>query len=116
MSQQYSQIEKNILAELKEEVLKNHLNIFILTSIKNLGALGGYDILLHFREKFGENISVGTIYAQLYALERKLLIEGKINSSGTRKYTLTAKGLKTLDIVVALKPQILGLVDSVFTL
>jgi DNA-binding PadR family transcriptional regulator len=116
LSQQSSQIEKNILAELKEEVLKNHLNIFILTSIKNFGELSGYDVLLHFKKKFGAAISVGTIYSQLYALERKQLIEGKLNSSGTRKYILTTKGLKTLDIILALKPQILGLVDSVFSL
>jgi DNA-binding PadR family transcriptional regulator len=115
LSQQSSQIEKNILAELKEEVLKDHLNIFILTSIKSGGELSGYDLLLQFREKFEIQISAGTIYAQLYALERKQLIECKLKSD-IRKYTLTAKGSKTLDIVLALKPQILGLVDSVFTI
>lgn len=115
MSQQSSVIEKNILAELKEDILKNHLNIFILTSIRRCGELSGYDLLLQFREKFEVQISAGTIYSQLYTLERKQLIECKIESEA-RKYALTAKGLKTLDIVLALKPQILGLVDSVFTI
>jgi DNA-binding PadR family transcriptional regulator len=115
LSQQYNQVEKNILLELKEEILKSNLNIFILTSIKSLGEISGYDVLMHFRKKFGTNISVGTIYSQLYALERKKLIEGKRNSSNTRKYTLTANGSKTLDIIIALKPQILDLVDSVFS-
>jgi DNA-binding PadR family transcriptional regulator len=115
LSQQTSQIEKNILAELKEDVLKNHLNIFILTSIKHCDELSGYDLLLQFREKFEIQISAGTIYSQLYALERKQLIECKLESDA-RKYTLTAKGSKTLDIILTLKPQILGLVDSVFTI
>jgi DNA-binding PadR family transcriptional regulator len=115
LSQLYNQIEKNILMELKEEILKSNLNIFILTSIKSLGEQSGYDVLQNFRKKFEVNISVGTIYSQLYALERKKLIEGQLNSSGVRKYILTVNGLKTLDIIIALKPQILDLFDSVFT-
>lgn len=109
-------MEKNILLELKEEILKSNLNIFIMASIKNLGEISGYDVLLNYRKRFQSNISVGTIYSQLYALERKKLIEGKLNSSQIRKYSLTEKGSKTLDIVIALKPQILALVDSVFSL
>lgn len=115
MSQQYSQTQKNILQELKEEILKSNLNIFILTNIKSVGELSGYDVLQNFKKKFETNISVGTIYSQLYSLERKKLIEGNLNSSGVRKYVLTANGLKTLDIIIALKPQILELFDSVFS-
>lgn len=117
MPQQYNQDEKNnLLLEIEEEILKSHLNIFIMTRIKSFGELSGYDILMRFREKFGLNISVGTVYAQLYSLERKKLIECKPNSARTRKYTLTLKGSKTLDIVLTLKPQLLELVDSVFSL
>jgi DNA-binding PadR family transcriptional regulator len=107
--------ERNLLVDLKEDILRNHLDIFILTSIRNLGELSGYDLLVRFRKKFGANISVGTIYSQLYALERKQLIEGKTNEVGTRKYILTVKGANTLDVVLALKQQILDLVDSVFS-
>jgi DNA-binding PadR family transcriptional regulator len=114
LSQQYNQRQKNILQELKEEILKSNLNLFILTNIKSQGELSGYDVLQNFKKKFGTNISVGSIYSQLYSLERKKLIEGNFNSSGARKYVLTANGLKTLDIIIALKPQILELFDSLF--
>jgi DNA-binding PadR family transcriptional regulator len=107
--------EKNLILELKEEVLKSHLDIFILTSISNYGELSGYDLLLHFRSKFGINISVGTIYSRLYALDRKRLIDGKTKTSAARKYALTKKGANTLEIAAALKQQILALVDSVFS-
>jgi len=105
--------EKNIIVDLKEGVLRSHLDIFILSNIRNYGALSGYDLLNRFRGRFGVNISVGTIYSQLYSLERKQLIEGKTDSTA-RRYVLTPKGATSLDIAVALKQQILDLVDSLF--
>jgi DNA-binding PadR family transcriptional regulator len=119
LSQQSSNIsvkkEKNVLLDLKESTLKSNLDIFILVNTKHFGALSGYDLLLFFRKKYGPLISAGTMYAQLYAMERKKLIEGKDPSSGARKFTLTTEGERTLEIVLALKNEVLSLTESIFS-
>lgn len=118
LSQQSSEIgvkrEKNILLGLKESTLKSNLDVFILVSIKNSGALSGYDLLLLFRKKYGSIVGVGTIYSQLYAMERKTLIECRDASSNARKYTLTSKGERTLNIILALESEVLALMASIF--
>jgi DNA-binding PadR family transcriptional regulator len=106
--------EKNYIQDLKVDVLKSHLNIIILTRIKNKGQLGGYDLFIILRDEYGINISVGTIYAQLYALERKNLITAGGKSDGARRFELTPKGAETTDILLASKKVILDLVDSTF--
>jgi len=43
------------------------------------------------------------------------LIEGKDPSSGARKFTLTTEGERTLEIVLALKNEVLSLTESIFS-
>ena len=110
MSKQYTKEEKDIenevLKGLEIEIMKNHLKIIFLLSIKKNGALSGYDLLQRTQDKYGVNLSPGTIYTQLYALERKNLLKGQIDSSGKRVYSLTSDGIKATDIILSSKDQI----------
>jgi DNA-binding PadR family transcriptional regulator len=110
-----SNVGINFINDAKEQILRSNFDIFVMTSIKNIGALSGYDLLVLFKDKFQTNISVGTIYAQLYSLERKQLIECRTDTERSRKYTLTTKGLRTIDVVISLKSEFLALVDSIFS-
>jgi DNA-binding PadR family transcriptional regulator len=51
-------------------------------------AKGGYDIVALLEINFGKHISPGTVYSTLYAIERKGLITGEADGSGTT-YRLT---------------------------
>jgi DNA-binding PadR family transcriptional regulator len=106
--------EKTIIQDLRVDVLKSNLNILILTRIKSKGPLSGYDLFVLLKDEYTVSISVGTIYAQLYALERKNLIAVRGKSAKARKFELTPKGAETTDILLASRKLILELVDSVF--
>jgi DNA-binding PadR family transcriptional regulator len=106
--------EKFFIQDLKVDVLKSNLNILILTRIKNKGQLSGYDLFVLLKNEYSVNISVGTIYAQLYALERKNLVAVRGKSVGARKFELTPKGTATTDALLASRKLILDLVDSIF--
>ena len=106
--------EKSLIQDLKVDVLKSNLNIIILTRIKNKGPLSGYDLFILLKDEYTVSISVGTIYAQLYALERKNLIAVRGKSAKARKFELTPKGAATTDTLLASRKLILDLVDSVF--
>lgn len=115
MLKQYNTTEeKNFIQEVKVDALKSHLNIYILTRIKNKGQLSGYDLFILLKDEYSVSISVGTIYAQLYALERKNLIAARGKIDGARKFELTPKGAETTDILLASKKVILDFLDSTF--
>jgi DNA-binding PadR family transcriptional regulator len=110
LSEQYAtedgDIETQVLNDLEIEIIKNHLKIILLLTIKRKGALGGYDLLQHAKKKYKVNLSPGTVYTQLYGLERKNLLIGQMDSSGKRVYSLTSDGIKTADIILSLRVQI----------
>jgi DNA-binding PadR family transcriptional regulator len=111
---QQSKSSEDITEDLTKDILRSHLNILILTSIRRKGELSGYDLFVLTRHKFDIVISVGNIYAQLYALERKCWIAGRNGGSGARKYSLTPEGIQTTDIIIASKKRLFKVMDSIF--
>ena len=105
-TKQESDIENRFLKDLQIEILKNHLKIIFLLSIKRNGALSGYDLLQRIQNKYRVNLSPGTIYTQLYTLERKNLLKGQVDSSGKRVYSLTSDGIKATEIILSSRNQI----------
>jgi DNA-binding PadR family transcriptional regulator len=69
---------------------------------------------MRIRQKFNVILSVGTVYSQLYALERKCVIVGKTAGSGTRKYCLTPEGERATETILAQKKRISKVMDSMF--
>ena len=106
--------EEDLLKYFEKGIIKNLLNIIILLRIKCKATLSGYDLLEHTQEKYKIKLSAGTIYYQLYSLERKHLVEGAMDSSGKRLYSLTPDGLKATDIILSSKKQIERVIALIF--
>jgi DNA-binding PadR family transcriptional regulator len=111
---QQSKTSEDVIEDLAKDLLRSHMDILILTSIRRRGELSGYDLFTLIRKNFDIAISVGNIYAQLYALERKCWIAGRNGGSGARKYSLTPEGIQTTDIIIASKKRLFKVMDSIF--
>jgi len=81
------------------------LDTIVLAELKNSVPLSGYDVLDFVHKKFGFLISPGTIYALLYAMERKGLVKGSYAQT-KRIYTLTDEGTETIDSILRSKDEI----------
>jgi DNA-binding PadR family transcriptional regulator len=77
--------------DIETRIVKNFLDILILTEMKKQNSLSGYDITSFVNGKFGGILSPGTVYATLYSMERKGLIRGESDGRKT-VYALTEKG------------------------
>lgn len=88
----------HIIKEMRERVIKNFLDVIVMTEMKNR-SLSGYDIITRINNKFHFLVSAGTVYTLLYSLERKGLVKGNANRRKTT-YTLTEKGTFVIDIIL----------------
>ena len=96
---------KQVSRELYERIVKNFMDVIILSRFRNNNSFSGYDLILFINKKFDFLISSGTVYALLYSLERNGLIEGKWNQR-KRVYTLTHKGEENIKLLLKFKEQI----------
>jgi DNA-binding PadR family transcriptional regulator len=78
------------IESLYERILKEFLDIIILAKAKD-SEVTGYELTGFLHEEFDSTISPGTIYAAIYAMERKGLIEAT-EVDKRRIYRLTQKG------------------------
>ena len=90
--------EAKILKNMHERLIKNFMDIIIMTQLQK-GPLSGYDVIAYIHTRFNLLVSSGTIYSLLYALERKDLIEG-IWDERKRTYKLTEKGQKQIQTIL----------------
>jgi DNA-binding PadR family transcriptional regulator len=88
-------LEGKILKKMHERIIKNFMDIIIMTELQN-GSLSGYDFISYIHNKFNLLVSSGTVYSLLYSLERNGLIEG-VWEERKRVYKLTQKGEKTIN-------------------
>jgi DNA-binding PadR family transcriptional regulator len=100
--------------DLETRIVKIFTDIIILKYLKNNPLTSGYQILRHLHAQFGILFSPGTVYQEIYRLERKCLING-INEDNARTYCLTTKGEKTLLFAAKSSNQISGLVSSILS-
>ena len=77
--------------DVQIRVVKSFLDILILVEMKKQNNLSGYDITGFVNEKFGGILSPGTVYATLYAMQRKGLLKSE-NDGRKTTYTLTEDG------------------------
>jgi len=96
--------EALIIRKMNERIIKNFLDIIIMSELRN-GALSGYDIISYVHNKFQLLVSSGTIYSLLYSLERNGLIEG-VWDERKRTYKLTDKGTHNIDTLLKSNPEI----------
>jgi len=65
----------NLLADIKRRMIKEFLDLIIL-SIISKRPCSGYDIMRYVLSKYNILLSSGTVYSNLYALEREHLLTG----------------------------------------
>ncbi len=86
--------------DIETRVVKSFLDILILIEMKKQSDLSGYDVTGFVNSKFGGVLSPGTVYATLYSLERKGLIQGKTDGRKT-VYKLTEKGQEVISTMMS---------------
>jgi DNA-binding PadR family transcriptional regulator len=86
-------------------MVKNFLDVIILTELRNANPIGGYDIMDFVQKKFGFLVSSGTVYSMLYSMERKGLIKCA-GAQTKRVYALTEKGSEKIIALLNSKEEI----------
>jgi DNA-binding PadR family transcriptional regulator len=104
-------LEGKILKKMHERIIKNFMDIIIMTELQN-GSLSGYDFISYIHNKFNLLVSSGTVYSLLYSLERNGLIEG-VWEERKRVYKLTQKGEKTINTLLGASDKIKGFMTNI---
>jgi DNA-binding PadR family transcriptional regulator len=104
-------LEGRILKKMHERIIKNFMDIIIMTELRN-GSLSGYDVISYIHNKFNLLVSSGTVYSLLYSLERNGLVEG-VWEERKRVYKLTAKGENTIDTLLSASDKIKGFMANI---
>lgn len=104
----------NMAERLRRRVIKNFMDILVLTELKKR-TMSGYDVIGLIHKKFDVLMSSGTIYSLLYSLERQGLIKGVANQ-GKRVYELTEKGKQEIGIVTKANEEIQNFLRNISTL
>jgi DNA-binding PadR family transcriptional regulator len=104
-------LEGRILKKMHERIIKNFMDIIIMTELRN-GSLSGYDFISYIHNKFNLLVSSGTVYSLLYSLERNGLVEG-VWDERKRVYKLTEKGEKTINTLLSASDKIKGFMANI---
>jgi len=97
-------LANKIAEKLRRKVIKNFMDILILTEIKNK-PLSGYDVIGLVHKRYDIVVSSGTIYSLLYSLEREGVIKG-VQNQRKRVYELTEKGEQDIEVITKANGQI----------
>jgi len=101
----------NTAEKLRRRIIKNFMDILILTELKKQ-PLSGYDVMGLIHKKFDVLVSSGTVYSLLYSLEREGLIKGNM-SQRTRVYELTEKGERDIKLITKANDEIQGFLRNI---
>ena len=85
-------LDADILTDIKRRMIKEFLDLIILTTVSKC-PYSGYDIIRHIFSEYNILLSSGTVYSTLYALERDRLLTGTL-CGRKRMYKLDIKGRK----------------------
>lgn len=97
---------------MHKRILKSFLDIVILTELRK-HSTNGYHIIVFIHNRFHILLSSGTVYSNLYFLERNGLIKGE-GTERRRVYTLTERGKEKVEAFINAKDKILRLVLNLF--
>ncbi len=90
--------EDHVLKVAQDKIIAAYLDGIILCRLRN-NQLSGYDLLAILQKRFNVLVSPGTIYSNLYSMERQGLIECSLPNGKKRVYRLTEKGIATIHIL-----------------
>jgi DNA-binding PadR family transcriptional regulator len=100
-------------SDLRIRVIKNFTDILVMKYLKTKPSSSGYQILRHLHETLNIPFSPGTIYNEIYTLERKGLLKSDGNDN-CRVYSLTPQGQETLNEMVDKKKEMQDLIAEIF--
>jgi len=103
-------LEGKILKRMHERIIKNFMDIIILSELRNV-PMSGYDVISFIHNKYNLLVSSGTVYSLLYSLERNELISGAWNER-KRVYKLTERGRKTVETILNANDQIKNFITN----
>jgi len=89
-------MEKPLLSKRRKGFTRSLLDLLILVGLGNDCLQSAYDIILFIHKKFDILLSSGTVYANLYRLERNGLINAKWTER-KRIYALTENGKRAIE-------------------
>jgi DNA-binding PadR family transcriptional regulator len=104
-------LEGKILKKMHERMIKNFMDIIIMTELRN-NSLSGYDVISYIHNKFNLLVSSGTVYSLLYSLERNGLVEG-VWEERKRVYKRPQKGEKTIITLLGASDKIKGFMANI---
>lgn len=106
-------MQSEVLKEMKRSMVARFLDTIVLAELKNSSPLSGYDLIEFVYRKFGFLISPGTVYALLYSMERKELVNGACVQT-KRVYTLTDKGKETIEAILKSKEELQRFIEFLY--
>ena len=105
----------NHIDDLKIRTIKSFTDILILKHLKSHPLSSGYQVLRHLYDGYDVLCSPGTLYKEIYLLERKGLIKAE-GDQNSRIYSLTDEGQKVLETAVKTSKQIQELVSEILSI
>jgi len=105
-------VESGILNQMHRRMVKNFLDMVILMELR-ARSMSGYDVISFVHNKFHVLLSSGTVYSNLYFLERNGLIKSEWVQR-RRVYVLTEQGEEKVRAFISAKDKILGLFLNLF--
>jgi len=105
-------LKSEILKQMHKRIVKNFLDVVILMELSK-HSMSGYDVISFVHNKFHMLLSSGTVYSNLYFLEKNGLIRSE-QARRKRIYMLTEQGKETAKAFLNSKDKILGMVLNVF--
>ena len=106
-------MQSEVLKEMKRSMVTRFLDTIVLAELKNSSRLSGYDVMEFVHREFGFLISPGTVYALLYSMERKGLVNGACVQT-KRTYTLTDKGKEIIEAISKSKEEIQRFIEHLY--
>jgi len=88
----------NVLRNLRRRIIRNFLDILILSMLRDNPYITGYNVITFIRKKYGVLISTGAAYSTLYSMERRGLIRGTLKGK-KRFYSISPKGKEFIRVI-----------------
>lgn len=103
------------VSRFEKRIINDFMDLIMLFAMQGNGScISGYDAIKYVYRRFKFLPSHGTVYAQLYAMERDGLLQG-MQKGRCRVYCLTQKGVDFLRDIKTANGRIKRLVDMIFS-
>jgi len=99
------------LKDFRDRIFEDCIDIFILAELCKGNVMSGYDFLKFFFKEFGVMLSSGTVYSKLYAMQRRGILRGKMESRRVL-YSLSEEYSKNIHIILNLNLKLREFVKS----